>query len=772
MAIPQVPLNVGPRGYAGSIVGNLRTPQGPSQLQTPDVYTPGGGQSPIYNLLQEQARMRNAMAQKQLELMQEDLNRSRRKPHTPGPLVPQEYTQGGRGYDPRAEATMAAKAHARLNPQQAARAGPFAAQDLGGWLNYIGPQAAHEGLMQTGRLLSSQGSGGVITGPMPGPTPTGASGRPGTRGWERPSRSVRPSLAGARRAYGSRGTGAGSYSLGSRERGTLPGTVPETGPYKLHAGEVVLEADQVDEPLLAALMEDKLGKTATGEIQPKGKKTEGYQAGSLSLPPGLGQIPADDPMGAVESARRMLAMQGDMDATTRQALERYLSRAGIPPQRALVPYEGLAQHVGGSTGPIGPFEMRAGTELVPSPGGMLKRVAKNTDDVAMMLARETGVSKSALRKMPKKALIALAAVAGIGMLAAGVGGGEDIPGMPQRGAEPPEPELPPEEFVGPPSPAQGISTPQGTMLSRYLAGLGELQPRGFGAREPEGQGAGEFVRDIFGAEPQPTAEDADRILGISREGGKVTLPPAEPLPMARDTRPEDLAGVFDEHKKAQAERDLEVMLARVAEGDLGSKVNPLTLRGDPNTPLKGVSKHDPTKSEEEQYFNPESAAWRAAEHERFMATSNRTKAERIQDYLATAGGEMDPQQARALEQQAKFHERQADTITARAERRKEQVASKREAIQKSWVAYQQAAVKASLDDNRANQDALRDQHEKLQEERFDLQREIAAPDTPDDTKHGYAVALADILAKMEPGGKSAVEYYRILADTYDFRPRM
>ena len=61
------------------------------------------------------------------------------------------------------------------------------------------------------------------------------------------------------------------------EKGSLPGTVPETGPAIIHEGEVVIPDEQVDEPLLEALRRDAIRKGV-----PLGQKTAGgYAPGSL-----------------------------------------------------------------------------------------------------------------------------------------------------------------------------------------------------------------------------------------------------------------------------------------------------------------------------------------------------------------------------------------------------------------------------------------------------------------------------------------------------------
>lgn len=134
---------------------------------------------------------------------------------------------------------------------------PFGKRDLGTWLDYIGPGRAHAGMMQTGRLLSQVGGGGgggagggVERAPLTGRRMVGGPGLGAGRGVRTPWP-----------------INEGLQALPQREKG---GTIPETGPYELHKGEVVVSADQVDRPLMAALKADKLNKMYSGQMDGKG----------------------------------------------------------------------------------------------------------------------------------------------------------------------------------------------------------------------------------------------------------------------------------------------------------------------------------------------------------------------------------------------------------------------------------------------------------------------------------------------------------------------
>jgi hypothetical protein len=119
----------------------------------------------------------------------------------------------------------------------------------------------------------------------------------------------------------------GLQALASREKG---GTIPKTGPYELHKGEIVVSADQVDRPLLAALKADKLNKMYSGQMDGEGTgpgpptaksmvKDEfeggtlhGYQEGS---------VPSGELMGALNFQKAYQGMNwGDFVTMLKQSM--------------------------------------------------------------------------------------------------------------------------------------------------------------------------------------------------------------------------------------------------------------------------------------------------------------------------------------------------------------------------------------------------------------------------------------------------------------------
>ena len=242
----------------------------------------GGGRGSQFNDFQSKQRsLRHAIAEEELRQLKTrgasdrwDFAARRRTPTQTGQTSWQRGPRGpARGRQEGADMTRAAgaaKALTGLNIRL-----PSAKRDLGTWLNYIGAGRAHEGLMQTGRLLGQGGSGG-------------GGGGGGVTGRETPSRFLFGGVRPGSRAGGGYGasrinegllgaaTGPGPepgrvYTeedfLPTREKG---GTIPKTGPYELHEGEIVVSADQVDRPLLAALKADKLNKMYSGQMDGKG----------------------------------------------------------------------------------------------------------------------------------------------------------------------------------------------------------------------------------------------------------------------------------------------------------------------------------------------------------------------------------------------------------------------------------------------------------------------------------------------------------------------
>lgn len=215
----------------------------------------GGGRGGKFNdFLSKQRKLRHAIAKEELRQLKtrgaadrwEDAAR-RRTPTQTGQTTWQRGPRGpARGRGPQGPSGATA-AKALLNMSGRMGPMPFQAKDLGTWLDYIGPGRAHQGLMQTGRLLS----GGSV-----GPDAPEEEKSPYSRVVGLPG--------GTGRWPGGAISGGG---LPTREKG---GTIPKTGPYKLHEGEIVVSADQVDRPLMAALKADKLNKMYSGQMDGKG----------------------------------------------------------------------------------------------------------------------------------------------------------------------------------------------------------------------------------------------------------------------------------------------------------------------------------------------------------------------------------------------------------------------------------------------------------------------------------------------------------------------
>ena len=125
------------------------------------------------DFLSKQRSLRHAMAKEELKQMQErSMQSSRWRYPSAQPVRPRPPARG-RGRQGPSGATAA---KALLNMSGRMGPMPFQTKDLGTWLDYIGPGRAHQGLMQTGRLLS----GGSVGPDVPEEeVPIGMSGGPG-----------------------------------------------------------------------------------------------------------------------------------------------------------------------------------------------------------------------------------------------------------------------------------------------------------------------------------------------------------------------------------------------------------------------------------------------------------------------------------------------------------------------------------------------------------------------------------------------------------------
>jgi hypothetical protein len=226
---------------------------------------------------------RNQMAQMQLAMMREQLkqselarkmqveefmrNRTRGpelKPLPPWATAERMYNLQKQDRDARAK-QMAEALYS--HPHMSGRQDPLGRQRIHQMIQAIGPEAAHAGLMQSGRLFAGQ----------TGSPDQSAYGNRDVGGFPVLTTVQTGTTAEGVPAYGQVQTGETPYAqIGGMKRGTLPGTVPKTGKALIHEGEVVVPKEQVDRPLLHYLMADAMEKGV-----PLGKGGEGYKCGSL-----------------------------------------------------------------------------------------------------------------------------------------------------------------------------------------------------------------------------------------------------------------------------------------------------------------------------------------------------------------------------------------------------------------------------------------------------------------------------------------------------------
>ncbi len=232
----------------------------------------GGRGSPLMSKFQSRRReLQNLLAEEQLKLMKEKLKQARgetrdritdRGNRLLDPIKEQ-YARMNTPRPPRRAETQTSFADAaeqilgNLHPQLRK---PFDVRRMSSLMRLMSEGKVNpQGLGMLGSMFGGQqrpgGGGGSFRGAITDPTepeaPVSMSGRPGKRAY--PTAITR--------------VGMGGVPLPGREKG---GTIPKTGPYELHKGEIVVSADQVDRPLLAALKKDKLSKMHSGQMDGKG----------------------------------------------------------------------------------------------------------------------------------------------------------------------------------------------------------------------------------------------------------------------------------------------------------------------------------------------------------------------------------------------------------------------------------------------------------------------------------------------------------------------
>lgn len=594
MPIPPVRLNIDPAGYAGPIV---------PPLQTPDVYG-GRGRSPLYGLLEQRARIQNAMAAKQLQMMQEDINRQRlerrgmksplrlgvQMPRVQGPL--QQAAPRG---DPRE--MLLGEALRGVSPSRTGMRGMGMANYINvlrgmqgeGGATGIAPYVPPE-LLQA-ELEAARGQAA----PYPEPGMSGSY----RAGWRPSTMLKKGSLPGPPRS----GHGHPYFKNAPAQfkHGTLPGTLKKNQKAKLHEGEVVISADQVDEPLMAYLMNDKLRKLRTGQMDGKGTGPGAYRGGTLGA--------------------KFTEMPGYQEGSLWERFNRYaedVDRAALTRLNALLYGSRPAAMERGFRG----FGESA-RDIIPARGEKAPEPRKPDEEMSV-----------------KEWLATY-----------GPGAGPDIDYLTEDW-EPRWPVMP------------TIPTP-----SREAVGIPGAPFEG-----PERRAA-----DVLGTVAQ---QEEEFLKGAKERRETAATEAAEEQERQRI-----------EEATARQEASLQEALARVRRGDLGTREAPLMLRGDPSIPLQEAFNTAAALREGE---TPEQFAARGkAEHERFMTITNRSKAERIQDFLASpTGSEMDPQQARILENQAKFLLRQSETIEERQFKRDERAKDRMAELEKAMTVYRSALAKA------------------------------------------------------------------------------
>lgn len=304
MPIPDVPLNIDPSGYAGSIVRPIRvdrTTRSRRPVQPFRIPKLGRSRSSgLRSFLKKQAQQRERIANAQLKALRQETSQDRRafnreelerrnadfraqQAQSRRPSRARRPIFGDRGparVSERGRAGMMAQA--ALASPGTYRGDPFGAQNIQNMIASIGIPAAQQGLMQTGQLLGQQGRGGVVSGPEAPPRRNPYGWMEGLSG----TTQLPPYEGGTLPGYGenTRDHPFFTNAPSNFDAGSLPGTLEKDQEAKLHEGEVVISADQVDEPLMRFLIGDKLRKMQSGQMNGKGTgpgDMPSYQGGNI-----------------------------------------------------------------------------------------------------------------------------------------------------------------------------------------------------------------------------------------------------------------------------------------------------------------------------------------------------------------------------------------------------------------------------------------------------------------------------------------------------------
>lgn len=409
------------------------------------------------------------------------------------------------------------------------------------------------------------GTGSTDAGPMPSYEPTPGQMRAQGYQFEEEPRFTRtpsrweqqgyqPLPSYARSPFTSRMSA--SRILGSREAG---GTIPETGAYKLHKGELVIPRKDVSPALVNMLIRKKLTERAVPKGSPSGASLGSYQGGSAEALVRMAEA------GDTPSFREILRSGGMQDSHIEQTIRQLNRNArGQMLTRAQIGENFKNFLRSGALVPAG-LPMAPGAFKAMSKRGFAPGAFRAAAEPAL---RAGGREAAALaRGGGKYGKVVAGGLLGAGALAAGLG---------------PEPE-PPEE----PSDLRQLIEkmpwwaetfiPQARMaggIGRMVAGTQE------GKSVPEAVGAA--FREQFRGAAQPLIGAAGgAIKGVTGVDLNVPMTPSGP-PEAAPAPAEELGRLVVEGggPEGPAEGTYEAASARARAGDFGTAERPLVLRGE------------------------------------------------------------------------------------------------------------------------------------------------------------------------------------------------
>lgn len=572
MAIPPVNLNLDPRGYAGPITRDLNL--GPSNL-TP--FLP--------QILEAIAARRNANAAvgpARQTAMQQEFYQGPQQARRPPPRIMNEnlvrsgYATASKGYQPQ-QFNYGAIADALLSGPRTHRQ-PGDVEHLAKVLEWLGPEQVAANLRSSGQAFA--GGMGTPSFRAQNPLP-----QPGV-GWIPPIPTYEGQ--GPSRTYGRypAGTQYGTTPQSGRRRSGFAtgGTVPSTGRYKLHEGELVVPARDVTPFLVHHLTRRRLMSDAPfiGSDRTSGKS---YARGSVDK-----ELYGRASRGDVQAYRKILTAEGFADedlkrelsrvqrgargrmlgldarsANIRARLEALQAMTGsVPPSLALVPRETFRPPT--TDMPFG------GPPLGGAPPSGMRGYlgAGGSDEALATLAPRSGYppgSATPLRPgmMPPRGPVGALPPGGGGMLEAG--GAQRLLRAGAEGVSP---------FAAGAASSVGRAAEE---IAPRLSGRAKLLAAlGLGVGAASGMiGSGPGLKD-----------DAFYATQVA-EGigpGAPPTPPAPPasqvpeFPMPFPPQPDELARDEAMFARDPSEQSMEDLLGQVRGGNLGTPESPLTIRGE------------------------------------------------------------------------------------------------------------------------------------------------------------------------------------------------